>query len=195
MLANLVCALVVAAVAARLVPARCSRALRAGVVVLVLVLILLPFPWGGAGWVLAFAGHFSLTSMLLAIAALVCRVHGRALVADNEMRGMCALLLVTALLFYPSSLGAIPFDAYALGFGDFRFSTTLLLLGMFAWIVRAYAGCVVLIVAQFGYAVGALPSANLWDYLLDPWLVFWAAGWLMCDMRRRSATTDAPAAA
>lgn len=195
MLANMVCALVVAAVAARLVPARCSRALRAGVVTLVLVLMLLPFPWGGAGWVLAFAGHFSLTSMLLALSALVCRLHGRALVADNEMRGICALLLLTALMFYPSSLGAIPFDAYALGFGDFRFSTALLLLGMFAWIMRAYAGCVVLIVAQFGYAVGALPSANLWDYLLDPWLVFWAAGWLLRDVRRRPATTGAPASA
>ncbi len=194
MLANLVCALVMAAVAARLVPGRCSRTLRAGVVALVLVWMLLPFPWGGAGWVLAFAGHFSLTSLLLALAALVCRLHGRALVADGEMRALCALVLVTALVFYPSSLGAISFDAYALGFGDFRFSTALLLLGMAAWIVRAYAGCVVLIVAQCGYAIGALPSDNLWDYLLDPWLVFWAAGWLLSDLRRRLAAAGAPAA-
>lgn len=195
MLANLVCALVMAAVAARFVPARGARTARAVIAVLVFGWMLLPFPWGGAGWVLAFAGHFSLTSMLLALAALVCRLHGRALVADSEMRALCALVLLTALVFYPSSLGAISFDAYALGFGDFRFSTALLLLGLFAWIVRAYAGCAVLIVAQFGYAVGALPSDNLWDYLLDPWLVFWAAGWLLRDLRRRPATTGAPVSA
>ena len=57
----------------------------------------------------------------------------------------------------------------------------LLLIGLFAWMNRAYAPCVVLIAAQGAFYFNLLHSDNLWDYLIDPWLVFWATGWLVRD--------------
>ena len=71
---------------------------------------------------------------------------------------------------------------------------------MFAWMNRAYAPCVVLIAAQGAFYFNLLHSDNLWDYLIDPWLVFWATGWLVRDRlvvrrdvraARRQATTRA----
>ncbi|MEQ9507999.1 MAG: hypothetical protein RLN92_03045, partial [Alloalcanivorax xenomutans] len=53
--------------------------------------------------------------------------------------------------------------------------------GEVAWLSRAYASCIILVVAQLAYAWRLLPSDNLWDYLIDPWLVFWASGWLIRD--------------
>ena len=76
----------------------------------------------------------------------------------------------------------------------------LLLIGLFAWMNRAYAPCVVLIAAQGAFYFNLLHSDNLWDYLIDPWLVFWATGWLVRDRlvvrrdvraARRQATTRA----
>ena len=76
----------------------------------------------------------------------------------------------------------------------------LLLIGLFAWMNRAYAPCVVLIAAQGAFYFNLLHSDNLWDYLIDPWLVFWATGWLVRDRlvvrrdvraARRQAATSA----
>jgi hypothetical protein len=36
-------------------------------------------------------------------------------------------------------------------------------------------------VAQCVFRAGWLASDNLWDYLMDPWLVCWAVGWLLRD--------------
>ena len=53
--------------------------------------------------------------------------------------------------------------------------------GLAAWLLRAWYVLAMLVLAQFGLALELLASDNLWDYLLDVWLVFWAAGWLLRD--------------
>ena len=64
------------------------------------------------------------------------------------------MLVLMALWFYPMSMGSSYTDPYALGFGNFQFSTALLLLGLLAWVLRAYATCLILVSAQLGF--GAL---------------------------------------
>ena len=178
MISSLICALVLAAIWLRL-SVRLPLPVRGGLAVVLVVWSLLPFPVGLAGWAMSYLSHLSITSGLLALAAIQHRLRGRYWLPVGQLRAACVMLVVLALFFYPMSLGSSYADPYALGFGDTLFSSVLLLIGLFAWMNRAYAPCVVLIAAQGAFYFNLLPSDNLWDYLIDPWLVFWATGWLV----------------
>src|SRR5690606_29852862 len=183
MMSVILTALVLAAIAGRLVRALPLVA-RNLVMVLVFVIAALPFPWGAAGWVQSLTSEFSVTSALLALAAILHRARGQVLLPESALRVACWLVAALSLVFYPLSLGVSLLDPYALGYGDFRFSTALLLVGMLAWVTRAWTICVVLVCAQLAYAADFLRSDNLWNYLLDPFLVFWVYGWLVRDLWR-----------
>lgn len=138
------------------------------------VIWLLPWPWGLAHWLPAYLGQFSLVTGLLAADVLGRQLGVGGWLAAGERRAWWWLLVVIAPFFYPLSLGVSGFDPYALGFGDFRLSTGLLVLGLYFWISRDYGLCLLLVAAQVGWRLELLPSDNLWDYLFDPWLVGWA---------------------
>lgn len=165
---------------------------RAVLAVLVVVTALLPFPMGLAPWLLSYVSSFSVTSGLLALLAISHRLVGFRPMPEAQLRAACVMLVLLALAFYPMSLGTGYFDPYALGFGSFEMNTALLLLGLLAWVLRYYACCAVLVLAQFAYGAKLLASDNLWDYLLDPMLVGWAVGWLI---RERASRNAAPASA
>lgn len=186
MIPNVICSLVLAAVWLRL-SARLPLPVRAGLAVALVVWALLPFPVGLAGWVMSYLSHLSITSGLLALVAIQHRLRGHYWLPVGQLRAVCVILVGLALFFYPMSLGYSYADPYALGFGNILFSSVLLVIGLIAWMSRAYAPCIVLIAAQGAFYFNLLHSDNLWDYLIDPWLVFWAAGWLMRDrlMARR----------
>jgi len=192
MISMILTALVLAAIAGRVACALPVKP-RSLVMALVFVAAALPFPWGVAGWVQSLTSEFSVTSALLALAAILHRVRGDVLLPESSLRTACWLVAGLSLVFYPLSLGVSLLDPYALGYGDFRFSTALLLIGMLAWVLRAWAICVVLVCAQLAYAADLLRSDNLWNYLLDPFLVMWVYGWLVRDLLRtrgRQATED-----
>ena len=92
-------------------------------------------------------------------------------------------------LLYASALGFIPVDLYAWGFYPRELAvavivTTLLLwrsAPKAAWGLASALGAFSLIV--FGWQIA--PSRNLWDYLIDPVLVFSAVGMLFARMIRR----------
>ena len=161
----------------------------------VFVWALLPYPWGPAAWVLSYLASFSVASGLLAILAIKHRITGFYWLPVSQLRGACVLLVGLALWFYPTSMGSTYLDPYALGYGNFTLSTILLLVGLLAWVLRAYASCLILVAAQVAFHLDLLDSDNLWDYLLDPWLVFWAAGWLIRDrvLRSRNGPDNQPA--
>lgn len=181
MISAFICGLVLAAVGLRFIAHKLSPSVRIGFAVVMLLWALLPFPYGSAGWVLAFSSDFSISTGLLALMAIVHRVRAQPSLNRTELRLLCVVIALLALLFYPLSLGVTSLDPYAWGYGDFRFSTAILLIGLLAWIMRVYAGCTLLIAAQCAYWAGALSSNNLWDYLIDPWLCFWVFGWLIRD--------------
>ncbi|HEX5677872.1 MAG TPA: hypothetical protein VFX91_07875 [Alcanivorax sp.] len=202
MIPNILCALVLAAVWLRFT-VRLPVPVRAGSAALLMIWALLPFPIGLAGWVMSYLSHLSITSGLLALVAIQHRLSGRYWLPTGQLRAACVMLVALALFFYPMSLGSSYADPYALGFGDTLFSSVLLLIGLLAWLNRAYAPCVVLIAAQGAFYFNLLHSDNLWDYLIDPWLVFWATGWLVRDRlvvrrdvrdaRRQAASTASEA--
>ncbi|WP_202560491.1 hypothetical protein [Alcanivorax sp. DP30] len=182
----LIAALVLVAVQLRISAALLSRPARIVLSLVVFLWALLPYPWGPAAWLLSYLASFSVASGLLAVLAIKHRITGIYWLPVNQLRGACLLLVVLALWFYPASMGSTYLDPYAMGYGNFSLSTGLLLVGLLAWVLRAYASCLILVAAQLAFRMDLLASDNLWDYLLDPWLVCWAAGWLIRDRLLRS---------
>lgn len=187
--ASLMAGLVVASLLLRLLRV---RALHVGVPLAIVVVLasVLPMPWGLGMWVRSYLGEFSLTMGTLALLFMHQRLGGRAQIDAGQLRALCWAVTLTALWFYPMSLGASYLDPYSLGFGDWRFSLVLLALGLLAWQRGAYGLCLLLVSAQLGFGLRVMPSDNLWDYLIDPWLLCWCAGWLVRDavLRRRAAS-------
>lgn len=186
----LIAALVLVAVQLRMSAAMLSKPARIVLAVVVFVWALLPYPWGPGSWVLSYLASFSVASGLLAVLAIKHRIVGYYWLPVKQLRGACVLLVALALWFYPTSMGSTYIDPYAMGYGNFTLSTLLLLVGLFAWVMRAYASCLILVAAQLAFRLDLLDSDNLWDYLIDPWLVFWAAGWLIRDRLLQSRNQD-----
>lgn len=192
MIADVITALVVAAIVLRFVARfRLGRCLRGGLALAAVVLTLLPWPYGFAGWIQAHVGEFSITTGVLAVEALHHRLRGTRLLPHRQLEAGCVLVAALAVVFYPMSLGATELDPYAFGYGDFLFSSVLLLLGLAAWVSRAWAPCAVLILAQFAFHFDLLASNNLWDYLIDPALAIWAIAWLINDRVKKIRSTGA----
>lgn len=191
---TVICALVLVAVQLRISAALLPRNGRIVLAAVVFVWALLPFPWGPASWVLSYLAGFSVSTGLLALLAIQHRIVGHYWLPVGQLRGACILLVLLALGFYPMSMGSSYTDPYALGFGNFGFATALLLVGLAAWVLQAYACCLILVAAQLAFGAHLLASDNLWDYLIDPWLVFWALGWLVRDraLRRRALSAPRP---
>lgn len=182
----LIAALVLVAVQLRISSALISKPARIVLALVVFVWALLPYPWGPGAWLLSYLSSFSVATGLLAVLAIKHRITGFYWLPVSQLRGACVLLVVLALWFYPASMGSTYLDPYAMGYGNFTLSTALLLVGLLAWVLRAYASCLILVAAQLAFRMDLLASDNLWDYLLDPWLVCWAAGWLIRDRLLRS---------
>lgn len=186
MINTLVTALVLVAVLAAVLPAGLPRQMRRIVLLLALAVLLAPWPSSPARWLWSFSGPLSLTSALLALGALVQAWGGQHWLPPHEKTHLYRLLAVFAPVFYVFALGFSAFDPYAFGYGDFRFSTALLLLGLWFWVGRAYALCLWLVSVQLAWRMALLPSDNLWDYLFDPWLVGYAVVMALRSVRQRT---------
>lgn len=155
-----------------------SRQTRLVLACLCFVAMLLPWPLGGAAWLLSYVSHFSLASLLLALNVIQGLISEKTFFEQKQRNTLFMLLCVIAPGFYVLSMGATLIDPYAWGFGDFQFSTGILLLGLYFWISRYYTLCLWLVLSQVMWRLELLPSDNLWDYLIDPWVVIWAPwGW------------------
>jgi len=139
-----------------------------------------------AAYVRGVTGDLSATTLVLAGAACVARLTGRAVIESRELRALFFLVVAAAAFLYPFALGWTRFDSYALGYGSIEFVTVLLLVTLAAWRLRRNVVVLVVVVAALAYCIGAYESRNLWDYLIDPLAALDALVWLLADARRRS---------
>ena len=139
-----------------------------------------------AAYVRGVTGDLSATTLVLAGAACVARLTGRAVIESRELRALFFLVVAAAAFLYPFALGWTRFDSYALGYGSIEFVTVLLLVTLAAWRLRRNVVVLVVVVAALAYCIGAYESRNLWDYLIDPLAALYALVWLLADARRRS---------
>ena len=92
----------------------------------------------------------------------------------SAVNGVFAVLgVVLGWILLLDTLALLPFQLYAMGFSPWG-AVVALLLGLLPWIfqgmpgLRSAGGMVVLAVLVF--TLLRLPTGNLWDALLDPWL-------------------------
>ena len=126
--------------------------------------LLLPI-WGLplVGYLRAFMGDLSFTSVGLIVAGAFTEIKVR--------RNFVRLVVLVAVFFYPMALGISTYDPYQLGFGGSALFLWLILLCVYSVIVGYLVPVYLIVFAVSGYSFGLLESDNLWDYLIDPWLV------------------------
>jgi hypothetical protein len=102
--------------------------------------------------------------------------------ALSQNRPIFFTIALTGICFYPVALGLGPLDPYASGYISnahgiipaFLFLLGLALLMTYCYIKGYHRLLVCLIASLCAHQAGLLESRNVWDYLLDPLIFFYA---------------------
>jgi hypothetical protein len=120
-----------------------------------------------AGYVRGVVGDLSITSLVLLLVGFV----RPAADARGDRFAISALVIAGALFVYPMALGLTSFDPYRLGFAPRGLLTVLFVIAFAAWLARRFVLLAILVAAVTSHAFGLFDSQNLWDYLIDPWVL------------------------
>lgn len=170
--------------------------LRPVVLALPAVLVLLPvkhFP--PARFIAGFNVSFSITLAVLLLSLFLGQITAVWLLDRRACRTLMLLGLISGLCLYPSAMNLVPVDLYRLGWGSVFLTVPLFFLTIVLVLTGNRAGPV-LAACVAGYALKLLESDNLWDYLLDPFLVIWcffallAEGFAFARRLLRGRSTD-----
>jgi len=95
-------------------------------------------------------------------------------------------IAIIALTFYPFALGLGMIDPYVWGYGSITFLIAVLVFAVICGLSNWSKGVWIIGLAIIAWTVHWHESANLWDYLLDPFLAIWAIfGIFSVVLRRR----------
>jgi hypothetical protein len=83
-------------------------------------------------------------------------------------------IALIALCFYPFALGLSMVDPYAWGYGSIAFFIAVLVFAVICGLANWNKGVWIIGFAIIAWGVHWQESLNLWDYLLDPFLVLWS---------------------
>jgi hypothetical protein len=83
-------------------------------------------------------------------------------------------LALIAIVFYPLALGFGMMDPYVWGYGSIGFLIAVVLFAIICGLAGWTKGVWILSFAIIAWAAHWHESANLWDYVLDPFLAIWA---------------------
>lgn len=130
-------------------------------------------PVGGlplARWMISFNANFSISLTAILFYKVTEISFGVKLLDKNALLTYWVFSLTAGVILYPMALGLGRFDPYQAGWG-------------FSWLFVVVCGvtilllimknrfAVVLIAAILAYNLRLLESTNLWDYLVDPFMV------------------------
>jgi hypothetical protein len=99
--------------------------------------------------------------------------------------GFKFVIALIAIIFYPFALGLGMMDPYAWGYGSIAFFIAVLCFALGCGLVNWSKGVWVIAISILAWAGHWHESANLWDYLLDPFLAIWALAGLIAALYRR----------
>jgi hypothetical protein len=136
------------------------------------------------GYFRGVAGDLSVTTLLLLIAAALCALGGAPLLRDADRALLFAAVALAGLTLYPSAAGFAPWDLYHIGYRPFGLVCGVLAFSVWMWASGRRAPALVPLVALSAFALHALESGNLWDYLLDPLVTVYAVGWWLWRIAR-----------
>ena len=94
--------------------------------------------------------------------------------ANKTPLGFKVSLTLIAIVFYPLALGLGMVDPYAWGYGSLALLIVVILFAIACGLAGWIKGVWIISFAMIAWATHWHESANLWDYLLDPFLAIWA---------------------
>ncbi len=94
--------------------------------------------------------------------------------ARNTPLGFKVPIALIAIVFYPLALGFGMEDPYAWGYGSLSLLIASILFAIMCGLAGWTKGVWIFSLAMIAWAAQWHESANLWDYLLDPFLAIWA---------------------
>lgn len=138
--------------------------------------LLLWFPVGSAhlpllAYVRGISSDLSMSLVALGCLGLSHRLFRVPVMARQERMALNVSIAVAALFLYPLALGWGNWDAYRLGWGTWELWSILLTLSLVFWTKGLRTVPLLIGLAVLAWSVGLMESNNLWDYLIDPWLV------------------------
>ena len=151
------------------------------------VFVLALIPLGGlpaAAYVRGATGDLSITTLVLLWCALLRPWIGR---RDGQRNALLMLVAPVAAIFYPMALGLGLFDPYRMGYGTPLFIAALLLAALAAWRLRYSLAALCIALSVLAWSFGWYESANLWDYLFDPFVSLYALGAIAIQAMKRMA--------
>jgi len=148
-----------------------------------------------AGYVRGIFGDPSITTVVLLTGALVTQLTNRRLFDHRNFTAAMILIIVAGVLLYPMTLGLTQFDPYALGYGSYALTVPLFAVALIAWQRNLQLIVICILLAVLACLLGPYESTNLWDYLTDGMVTFFAAGWALLTIALRVVKPSRPAQA
>ena len=162
---------------------RYPRSALAGLLLLILLWPALT-PISLAAYVRGISSDLSITLVVLSVWSLLESLKVARPMHQHEFAALMFAVAAGALILYPAALGWGDWDAYRLGWSSWLLWAALMVLSAVCW----FAGLVVLpslmALAMLAWAFNLMESNNLWDYLLDAWLSFYALGFVFIKFWR-----------
>ncbi len=138
-----------------------------------------------AGYVRGLTGDISITTWILLVGAGFSHMTNRELYSSRSNLVLMFLVLAGGVFLFPMALGLTYFDPYTLGYGSRPFLVVLFVFALWAVQKELYLVALCLSASVLAHLMGLLESRNLWDYLVDVWLVLYATGFLFWWWRTR----------
>ncbi len=120
-----------------------------------------------SAYVRGVTGDLSIVTMLLLWSSMLPSVK------KTPLAFKVSLALI-AIVFYPLALGFGMLDPYAWGYSSIGFLLAVILFAIICGLAGWAKGIWMISFAIIAWASHWHESANLWDYLLDPFLAIWA---------------------
>lgn len=136
-----------------------------------LVLILLPVKHvPAARFLTGLNANFSITLGAILLDSFLWEIERIRLLDRRALRTIGLGGLFLGFCLYPCSMNLVPFDLYRFGWGSVSLLGPILLLTILL-VLRGNQAGFVLAASVAAYALKLLESENLWDYLLDPFVM------------------------
>lgn len=139
-----------------------------------------------SGFMLAHTGTLSVPIFILLLLELLTAWGLTHSPCPRHRRNANIIWVMCGILVYPSAMGFMQADIYALGYLK-SMSWCVLALSGIALICRQKILALCLAAAVLVHQLKLLESPNLWDYLIDPWLCLAAAFQLVWNAFRKNA--------
>jgi hypothetical protein len=159
-----------------------------GLICLLVPLVLGFLPLRGtdlSGFALALTGTLSVPLVILLLLELLAACGLTQPHFPKHRRNANFFWVICGILVYPSALGFVQADIYALGYLKLMSWCVLALSGI-AFICRQKNLAICLAAAVLVHQLNLLESPNLWDYLIDPWLCLAAVFQLVWNALRKN---------